>query len=144
MRQECNPGDSHAPLAKEQEPFTGEPVPADRAENSSAGTKPERQKERNHMGDKRIEMLHGQRKRAAAPVTDPGNKLIEMLHAQRKRADTNSDRPGRLMNRNAAWPTKSADTSSDRPGRQNTGSDRPGRQMNRNATWPTEKGGHQQ
>ena len=44
--------DSHAPLAKEQEPFTGEPVPADRAENSSAGTKPERQKERNHMGDK--------------------------------------------------------------------------------------------
>ena len=77
-------------------------------------------------------------------MTDPGNKLIEMLHAQRKRADTNSDRPGRLMNRNAAWPTKSAGTSSDRPGRQNTGSDRPGRQMNRNATWPTEKGGHQQ
>ena len=35
-------------------------------------------------------------------MTDPGNKLIEMLHAQRKRADTNSDRPGRLMNRNAA------------------------------------------
>ena len=74
MRQECNPGDSHAPLSKEQKPFTGEPVPADRAENSSAGTKPERQKGRNHMGDKCIEMLHGQRKRAAAPVTDPGNK----------------------------------------------------------------------
>ena len=34
MWQECNPGDSHAPLSKEQEPFTGEPVPADRAENS--------------------------------------------------------------------------------------------------------------
>ena len=33
MWQECNPGDSHAPLAKEQEPFTGEPVPADRAAN---------------------------------------------------------------------------------------------------------------
>ena len=48
-------------------------VPADRAENSSAGTKPERQKETNHMGDKRIEMLHVQRKRATTPVTDTKN-----------------------------------------------------------------------
>ena len=45
-------------------------------------------------------------KRAAAPVTDPGNKLIEMLHAQRKRADTSSDRPGKQMNRNGASPAE--------------------------------------
>ena len=34
-----------------------------------------------------------------------GDKLIEMLHGQQKRADTSSDRPGRHMNRNVAWPT---------------------------------------
>ena len=36
------------------------------------------------------------------PVTDLGDKRIEMLHGQRKRADITSDRPGRHMNRNAA------------------------------------------
>ena len=88
-------------------------------------------------------------------VTDLGDKWIEMLHGQQKRADTSSDRPGRQMNRNATWPAERADTSSDRPGRQMnrnaTWSPKkgghqqwPGRQMNRNATWPAEKGGHQQ
>ena len=34
---------------------------------------------------------------------DLGDKWIEMLHGQPKRADTSSDRPGRHMNRNATW-----------------------------------------
>ena len=73
------------------------------------------------LGDKRIEMLHGQQKRpgrqmnrnATWPgkgrtpaVTDVADKCIEMLHGQQKRADTTSDRPGRQMNRNAAWPSE--------------------------------------
>ena len=70
------------------------------------------------------------------PVTDLGDKRIEMLHGHRKRADTTSDRPGRHMNmnRNATWPTEKG-------GHQQC---RAGRQMNKNATWPAEKGGHQQ
>ena len=42
-------------------------------------------------------------------ATDLGNKCLEMLHGQRKRADTtvhSSDRPGRQMKRNAAWPAE--------------------------------------
>ena len=35
-----------------------------------------------------------------------GDKRIEKLHGQQKRADTSSDRPGRQMNRNATWPAE--------------------------------------
>ena len=42
----------------------------------------------------------------ASGKTDLGDKQIEMLHGQRKRADTSSDRPGRQMNRNATWPAE--------------------------------------
>ena len=80
------------------------------------------------------------------PITDLGDKWIEMPHGQRKRADTSSDRPGRQMNRNATWPAEKGGASSDRPGRHmiemlrgqqkraDSSIDRPGRQMNRNAT----------
>ena len=41
------------------------------------------------LEDKRIEMLHGQRKRAdTTSDRTVGDKGIEMLHGQRKRADT--------------------------------------------------------
>ena len=56
------------------------------------------------LGDKWIEMLHGQRKGRTPAATDLGDIRIEMLHGQRKGADTSSDRPGRQMNRNATWP----------------------------------------
>ena len=40
--------------------------------------------------------------------TEPGktneDKRIEMLHGQRKWADTSNDTPRRQMNRNATWP----------------------------------------
>ena len=116
-------------------------------------------------------MANGKGRTAA--VTDLGNKLIEMLHGQRTRADTTSDRPERQMNRNemlhgtssdgprrqmngnASWPTDKDTPVTDLGGkriemlhgqrqRADTTSDRPGRHMNRNAACPTDKGGHQQ
>ena len=62
------------------------------------------------LGDKRIEMLHGQRQRAdeqkcyMTKQCRLGDKRIEMLHDQQKEADASSDRPGRQMNGNATWP----------------------------------------
>ena len=39
-------------------------------------------------------------------ATHLGEKRLEMLHGQRKRADTSSDIPGKQMNRNATWPAE--------------------------------------
>ena len=82
-------------------------------------------------------------------VKDLGDKRLEMLHGQLKRADTSRDTPGRQMNRNATWPAEKGGHQQNtlemphgRRKRVDTSSDRPGRQMNGNATWSAEKGGH--
>ena len=75
-------------------PFTGEPVPADRAKT------PAQQKRKKSHG------RHMDRN-----ATWPAEK-----------GGSTSDRPGKQMNRNATWPAekpaKRADTSSDKPGKQ--------------------------
>ena len=78
MWQECNPGDNRAPLSNEQEPFTGEPVPADRAENTSAAKR---------------KKSHGRQMNRNA--TWPAEK-----------GGSTSHRHGKQMNRNAAWPAE--------------------------------------
>ena len=50
--------------------------PAEMAGTSSAGTEPGRQKESSHMGDKRIEMLRGQRKRADTSNDRKGGHIL--------------------------------------------------------------------